>query len=279
PAFVKPAEERPAGLPPFDEIKARLTMDYQAERREEEGAAKLAPAAAELASGTPLATLAARYETEVKTTPDFGPSGAIPDLGTAPELSTKVFATPKGQTGPPVSVPGGFVLFRVVNKTSADPKAFEAQKTEILDTLRSREADRLLRAELTRMRADRKIQINEELLKSFLPEQSQGASRRGWAASAGSAPGPPPSPPGSKAPPAGEGPPGTRSTRPPRSSSPPPPHWPKPRRAILPTTSIRATATLRSPPSRRSSPRWRGARTRSCSPRGWARSRAPSSRI
>jgi peptidyl-prolyl cis-trans isomerase D len=176
-AFVKPTEERPAGVPPFAEIKARLTMDYQAERRDQEAVAKLTPAAQELASGTPLATLAARYETEVKTTPDFPPGGAVPDIGNAPDLSTKVFATPKGQAGPPVAVPGGFVLFRVVNRTTADPKAFEAQKTEILDNLRAREADRLLRAELTRMKADRKIQVNEELLKTFLPEQ--GSSRRG----------------------------------------------------------------------------------------------------
>lgn len=176
-AFVKPTEERPAGVPPFAEIKSRLTMDYQAERRDEEAVTKLTPAAQELASGTPLATLAARYETEVKTTPEFAPGGAVPDIGNAPELSTKVFATAKGQAGPPAAVPGGFVLFRVVNRTTADPKAFDAQKNEIVDTLRAREADRLLRAELTRMRADRKIQVNEELLKTFLPEQ--GASRRG----------------------------------------------------------------------------------------------------
>jgi peptidyl-prolyl cis-trans isomerase D len=176
-AFVKPTEERPAGVPPFTEIKARLTMDYQAERRDQEAVAKLTPAAQELASGTPLATLAARYETEVKTTPAFSPGGSVPDIGNAPDLSARVFATPKGQAGPPVAVPGGFVLFRVVNRTTADPKVFEAQKAEILDSLRAREADRLLRAELTRMKADRKIQINEELLKTFLPEQ--GSSRRG----------------------------------------------------------------------------------------------------
>jgi peptidyl-prolyl cis-trans isomerase D len=174
--FVKPSEERAAGVPPFAEIKARLTMDYQAERRDEEAITKLTPAAQELASGTPLSTLAARYDTEVKTTPEFAPGGTIPDIGSAPELSTRVFATAKGQAGPPVAVPGGFVLFRVVNKTTADPKTFDTQKADILDTLRAREADRLLRAELSRMRVDRKIVINEDLLKSFLPEQ--GAQQR-----------------------------------------------------------------------------------------------------
>jgi peptidyl-prolyl cis-trans isomerase D len=177
PAFVRPSEERPAGLPPFEEIKAKLTADFQAERRDQEALAKLQPVARELASGATLATLATRYETEVKTTPEFGPGGPIPDLGTAPELSAAVFQTASGQVGPPVSVAGGFVLFRVVNRTSADPKSFETQKSEILDALRTREADRLLRAELLRMRVDRKIQVNDELLKSFLPEQA--APRRG----------------------------------------------------------------------------------------------------
>ncbi len=177
PAFVKPTEERPAGVPPFEEIKAKLTTDFQADRRDREAIAKLQPVAQELSSGTTLAAIATRYETEVKTTPDFGPGGPIPDIGSAPELSAAVFQTAKGQAGPPVPVPGGFVLFRVVNRTGADPKTFETQKPEILDTLRAREADRLLRAEMQRMRADRKIRVNEELLKSFLPEQT--APRRG----------------------------------------------------------------------------------------------------
>jgi peptidyl-prolyl cis-trans isomerase D len=177
PAFVKPSEERPAGVPPFEEIKARVSKDFQTDRGQEEALAKLGPVAAELASGATLATLAARYETEVKTTPNFGPGGTIPDIGTVPELSAAVFQTPKDQAGPPVAVPGGFALFRVLNRTSADPKAFEAQKQEILDTLRAREADRLIRAELLQMRADRKVQVNEDLLKSFLPEQT--SPRRG----------------------------------------------------------------------------------------------------
>ena len=177
PAFVKPTEERPAGVPPLDEIKARVTADFQADRRDREAIGKLQPVVQELSSGTTLAAVAARYETEVKTTPDFGPGGPIPEIGNAPELSAAIFQTGKGQVGPPVPAAGGFVLFRVVNRVSADSKIFETQKPEILDTLQAREAERLLRAELQRMRADRKIQVNEELLKTFLPEQN--APRRG----------------------------------------------------------------------------------------------------
>jgi peptidyl-prolyl cis-trans isomerase D len=173
--YLKPTEQRPAGAPPFDEIKARVGLDFQAERRQREGIDKLAPVAKELASGTTLAQVAARYETEVKTTPEFSPGGPVPDIGNAPELSDAVFKTPQGQVGPPVSAPGGFVLFRVLTKTMPDTKALDSQRAEILDTLKSREADRLIRSALQQMRADKKVEVNEELLKSFLPgEGSRG---------------------------------------------------------------------------------------------------------
>lgn len=176
-AFVKPAEERPAGVPPFEDVKPRVAQDLMTERREKEAQEKLAPAARELASGATLATLAARYETEVKTTPEFGPGGAIPEVGNAPALSTAVFQTAKGQAGPPVSVPGGFVLFRVLTRTTAEPATLAAQRDEIVESLRAKEKDRLLRSYLLQERTERKVEVNEDVLKSFLPEP--GAAQRG----------------------------------------------------------------------------------------------------
>jgi peptidyl-prolyl cis-trans isomerase D len=177
PALLKPTEERATGVAPFDEIKARVGLDLQAERREKEGLDKLQPAVRELNSGATLASIAQRYETEVKTTPEFAPGGPIPEIGTVPDLSAAVFSTPKGQTGPPVSAPGGFVLFRVLTKTTPDPVAFEAQKMEISDSLRSREAERLIRATLQQLRTEKKVEINEEILQSFLPQAGPGRSR------------------------------------------------------------------------------------------------------
>jgi hypothetical protein len=72
-------------------------------------------------------------------------------------------------------VPAGFVLFRVLTRTQANPADFETQKAELTESLRAREAERLIRAVLLQMRADRKVEINEELLNSFLP----ATTRRG----------------------------------------------------------------------------------------------------
>lgn len=177
PAFIKPAEERPAGVPPFQEIKTKVSADFVADRREKEAQEKLAPVAKELASGATLASLAGRYETEVKTTPEFGPGGNIPEIGNAPALATAVFQTAQGQAGPPVSVPGGFVLFRVLKRTTAEPSLLTTQKPEILDSLREKEAERLLRSYLLQMRTEKRVEVNEDVLKSFLPEP--GSTKRG----------------------------------------------------------------------------------------------------
>jgi peptidyl-prolyl cis-trans isomerase D len=173
PAIVKPAEERQAGVPPFDELRARVADEWKTDRRELEALEKLQPASREIASGTPLPQIAARYDTEVKTTPEFAPGGPIPEIGNAPELSASVFKTSQGQAGPPVPVPGGFVLFRVIDRKTADPKTFETQKAELVETIRAREGEKLLRASLQQLRSEKKVEINEELLKSFLPEEGR----------------------------------------------------------------------------------------------------------
>ena len=120
--FVKASEERAAGLPPFAELKPRLEQDWKAERREKDALAQLEPAAKELSAGATLAALAPRYGTEVKTTTEFGPGGPVPEIGAAPELVAAVFQTPQGQAGPPVAVPTGFVLFRVLTRTEGRPR-------------------------------------------------------------------------------------------------------------------------------------------------------------
>jgi parvulin-like peptidyl-prolyl isomerase len=176
-AFVKPSEERAAGLPPFAELKPRLEQEWKAERREKDALAQLEPAARELSSGTTLSALAGRYGTDVKTTTEFGPSGPVPDLGQAPGLAEAVFKTQQGQAGPPVTVPAGFVLFRVLTRTEGDRNAFQTQKAELADSLRSREAERLTRAYLAQERAARKVEVNEALLSSFA-RGSEGGGRR-----------------------------------------------------------------------------------------------------
>ena len=73
--------------------------------------------------------------------------------------------------------PAGFVLYRVLTRTEGDRKAFESQKAELAESIRSREAERLTRAYLQQERAARKVEVNEALLSSFA-RGSEGGGRR-----------------------------------------------------------------------------------------------------
>ena len=114
-----PRSGRP-GLPPFAELKPRLERTGRAERREKDALAQLEPAAKELASGTTLAALAGRYGTEVKTTTEFGPRRPDPRARRGAGARGRRLPHAAGQAGPPVAVPNGFVLFRVLTRTEGD---------------------------------------------------------------------------------------------------------------------------------------------------------------
>jgi peptidyl-prolyl cis-trans isomerase D len=171
---LKVAEERAAGVPPFEEIRAQVAEQWKQERRRKDALDALAPAARELADGGSLAAIAKRYETEVKTTPEFAPGGPIPEVGNAPELSKAVFATAQGEAGPPVPIPGGYALFRVIQRKAPEASLFEAQKTEIAESLRRKEADRLIRAYLQARRVEAGVRIDDAFLQEYLPDEPTG---------------------------------------------------------------------------------------------------------
>jgi peptidyl-prolyl cis-trans isomerase D len=174
--ILKVAEERAAGVPPFEEIKGQVAEQWKQDRRRKDALDALAPVARELSGGGSLAAIAKRYEAEVKTTPEFAPGGPVPEIGNAPELSQAVFATAQGEAGAPVPIPGGYALFRVISRKAPDPSLFEAQKSEIVESLRRKEAERLIRAYLQARRVETGVKIDDAFLQEYLPEDSNRRS-------------------------------------------------------------------------------------------------------
>jgi len=59
------------------------------------------------------------------------------------------------------------VALRIVEKTPFDKAAFEVQKERLRESLRTQKASRLMQALLQQQRAERKIEINREVLRRF----------------------------------------------------------------------------------------------------------------
>ncbi len=168
-AFVKASEERPEGVPPFAELKAKLEQDWKAERRDQgrDGAARarLEGARRRRHARFPRAALRDRGQDHdrVRTGRTRSRDRSRPASSSPPPSRRR-----RGRPARPFRFPTGFVLFRVLTRTEGSREALATQKEELRDTIRSREAERLTRAYLQQMRTEQKVEVNEALLSSFM---------------------------------------------------------------------------------------------------------------
>ncbi len=164
-ALVKLVETRPSGVPPFAEVKARVIADLTRKRQEEAAVLTLKKT---LEKDGTLEAVAKDLKLTVEKPESFGKNGPIPGLGAQKALLDAAFEGSPGEVKGPVGLGDrGAVLIRIVEKTAFDKAAFEAQKEKLRESLRSQKASRLLQALLQRQRAERKIEVNREVLRRF----------------------------------------------------------------------------------------------------------------
>jgi peptidyl-prolyl cis-trans isomerase D len=164
-ALVKLAEVRKPGLPPFAEVKARVVADLTRKKQEEAAVLTLKQA---LAKDGSLEAAAKDLKLKVEKPESFGRNGPIPGLGAQRTLLDAVFGGNVGEIKGPVGLGDrGAVAIRIVEKTALDRAALEAQKERIRESLRAQKSSRLLQALLQQQRAERKIEVNREMLRRF----------------------------------------------------------------------------------------------------------------
>jgi len=164
-AIVALTAVRPPGDPGFAEVKARVVADLAAKKQEEGTIAAVKQA---MVPGASLADVAARLSAKVETPEAFGKAGPVAALGAPKAFLDAVFAAAAGELKGPVVVPGrGALVFQLLEKSSFDKAAFEAQKEQERDRLKNQRSGRLLQSLVTRRRAESKIDINREVLSRF----------------------------------------------------------------------------------------------------------------
>jgi peptidyl-prolyl cis-trans isomerase D len=164
-ALVKLVEVRKPGLPPFAEVRARVVADLARKKQEEAAVLTLKQA---LAKDGSLEAVAKDLKLTVVKPEAFGKSGPIPGLGSERALLDAVFGGSAGEVKGPVGLGDrGAVALRIVEKTTLDRAALDAQKERIRESLRAQKASRLVQALLQQQRAERKIEVNREVLRRF----------------------------------------------------------------------------------------------------------------
>jgi peptidyl-prolyl cis-trans isomerase D len=164
-ALVKLPETRKAGLPALAEVKPKVLADLAKKKQEDAALATLKQA---LSKNGSLEAVAKDLKLAVEKPEAFGKSGPIPGLGAQRALLDAAFGGNPGDVKGPIAVPGrGVVAFRIVEKSAFDKTAFDAQKERIRESLRAQKSSRLIQALLQQQRAERKIEVNREVLRRF----------------------------------------------------------------------------------------------------------------
>jgi peptidyl-prolyl cis-trans isomerase D len=166
-------EIRPAGIPPFDDVRTEVEQTLRRER----ALALTLDEGRQLAErwrlGEDGAILAAEIGSAVTEARDHHRGGPVGTLGVIPALDHEVFSAGEGEVLDPIDAGGrGIVVVRVQKLDLVD----RAELDDLLEDIRARltadRAGQLMRSIINERRRDTVVTIDTELLQRFAPTSS-----------------------------------------------------------------------------------------------------------
>ena len=134
--IVKVLEKQAARTQAFDEVKGLIESSLTSEKAEAAARDLADKAYRQTRNERSFEEIAKELNLVTETSPLFSPGAAIPGIGNAPDLSTRVFSMTEGGISAPQRVPNGFVLARLVQvKPSEIPEYEEVRRRVEQDVL------------------------------------------------------------------------------------------------------------------------------------------------
>ena len=124
-AFLQILEERPAGLPEFDEVKEQARSAARNDRLMDKARAKAEEIREKLVAVGPEAA-----GVEMKDTESFFRGSQLPEAGRSAAVQARAFDLPVGEYSEPLPADNGYVIAKVVEKSGYSKETFEAQKAD-----------------------------------------------------------------------------------------------------------------------------------------------------
>mgnify|MGYP001147829021 CR=1 FL=1 len=155
--LVEIAERQPAGVPPMEEIRDRITNDIIRERRFEEARGTADRIAGRVRSGMSIEDAAAGESLPVQTGIEISRRSGVPALGRDPEVMAQAFTLPVGRTSDPIKGARGWVILRVDEHPPVDWAALEQRKEQIRRSLLNIKQGQIFNAWLEGLRGSAKI--------------------------------------------------------------------------------------------------------------------------
>ncbi|HWR97588.1 MAG TPA: peptidyl-prolyl cis-trans isomerase [Candidatus Methanoperedens sp.] len=157
--------KRASSVPSFEEARAQVERGLLAEDARERGLGEARLRLEELRRGEKPEALAARLKGEAKETAFFTQREFVAEAGLKGELFAAAFALEAGAFGAPVAAPDGrIVIYSVSAKVPATREGFDAEKSAVLERLRTAKRDRLFESWIEDLRRLRSVKVNTQLV-------------------------------------------------------------------------------------------------------------------
>ncbi len=167
------AEVIPAGVPPFEDVRAAVEQKLRRERAIELASMEAEKLAASWRDGGEPSELAEEFDAEVTPATGHRRGASVGTIGPLPTVDRLAFDVEPGTILEPQVAPGRGVVIVKVNDVQRIP---DAEIAEQIDALRSRmmaeRAAELMRSILDERRRNTPVTIDNELLQRFAPRTS-----------------------------------------------------------------------------------------------------------
>lgn len=159
--IIKVLEKQVARTQAFEEVESLIKSSITSEKAESAARDLADKAYRQTRNERSLEDIAKELNLVTETSPFFSPGAAIPGIGNAPDLSTRVFSMTEGAVSAPQRVPNGFVLARLVQVKPSQVPEFEEVRGRVQQDVRTRKGDAEARSKaedlVKRVKAGRKL--------------------------------------------------------------------------------------------------------------------------
>jgi len=160
----------PAHQGSLEEVRDRVITDLRREKSTEQAKNKAEELTKRVKAGEKLDAAARALGLEPKTSDPIARDGSIPGAASGKQVSA-AFNLKTGDVAPPLSLGQNWLVYRVVEKTEANPSDFDKQKKqlteELLQSKRNLAFEAFQKALDNRLKQEGKLKLMPEKLKSF----------------------------------------------------------------------------------------------------------------
>ncbi len=152
-----------ATIPEVGTVEEQVRKDLVKEKQEALAKKESEAFLEALKGGSPFETEVENRKLEAKSTPPFTRSGSIPGIGFERELSDRAFSLSPSKPIADKVIKGkqGFFVVRLKDRLAADPKAFEAKKSETKSRIAEQKRLKLMDEWLAELRQKGEVLIQE----------------------------------------------------------------------------------------------------------------------